>query len=101
MAWNGPVSDVVRTRRLVVVDEEGRDRIVAEVKGNVAEVTAVMDDSQPGRTTGVALMAEERPEPGAVLGLHLSVDDDVIAEVVTHRQTGDWRVTSWTVGDGD
>lgn len=55
--WVAGLGHEVRTRRLVVHDEEGRDRIVGEVCCGTAEVRVELGGEVPGDRSAVVLVA--------------------------------------------
>lgn len=60
------------TRRLVVVDEQGRPRITAEVAGEVAELRVELAGTAPGHGTAVVCFAApEDPATGLSAGVGL------------------------------
>ena len=81
----------VVTRRLTVVDERGRSRLVAEVVGDTMELRLELPDAPPGRRSAVVVHASPAPaagpaglpgEPAIVplLGIQLWADGDAVAE---------------------
>lgn len=100
-----PVADEVRCRRLVIVDEGGAERIVAEVNHNGATVRA----SAPGlgeHPVSVAMVAGSQSStapgggPFVAAGLYLdgAVDDAHAALDVMQRNSDDDTTTALDVG---
>jgi hypothetical protein len=83
----------VRTRRLVVEDERGVERIVAEVVDGGAELRLELGGRTPGRRSMVLLYSLDGDrELGAALGLQLWVDGNVAFECDLWRDLGGaWR----------
>lgn len=71
-----------RTARLVVVDEAGRERLVATARGAALELELGMAGSRPGRSSEVLVFAVDGREgwPGG-LGVQLWVDGSVAREL--------------------
>lgn len=82
------ILDELRVRRLTVVDEHGVERVVAEVKRGAAELRVEL----PGEAI-VTLVAASDLHLGPIAGLHLSADGDSVAELLTFREDGQWKVT--------
>lgn len=86
----------VRTRRLVVVDDLGRPRIVARVVRGMAEVVVEGAETGPGERTGVALFATGGPGPkggaggelGEGLGVQVWVHGDPVVEMEAWQEDG-------------
>src|SRR5262245_41577096 len=72
----------VRKQRIVLVDDDGTERMVAEVNGSTAVLRLELPGSAAGRTTGLLLFttsgSAERP-PG--FGVQLWADGNAIAEL--------------------
>lgn len=76
------LSTEVRTRRLVVTDDEGRDRIVGEVVDGVTELRLDLPGRAAGRGTAVLVFANpgsERLGPG--IGVQLWHEGDCVDEL--------------------
>ncbi len=72
----------VRTRRLTLVDEDGRERLVAEMVGSVAELRFDLPGLPPGRRTSLLLFAvPEQLDWCAGLGVQLWVDGNLVDEL--------------------
>src|SRR5882762_10115072 len=72
----------LHTRRLVLADEEGHERIVMHTERGVAEVRIVVPGREPGRSCMVALFAspsEGDTSPG--VGIQVWADGDTVAEL--------------------
>jgi hypothetical protein len=71
----------VRTARLVIADDHGRERIAAELVDDVAELRISLP-STVGRRTGVLVFAipGHRDLPSGI-GLQLWVDGDLVREL--------------------
>lgn len=69
----------LRTRRVVVVDDDDVERVVLSAVNRTGSVL-VRVDGEPGRTTGLELYASALPDEDPVLGLvevrHGDVVDD-------------------------
>ena len=89
--------DEVRTRQLVVVDDEDRPRIVGEVFGEVAELRLElpMFDERPGSELLLFAVANERPGPvdlGPAVGLQLRAQGNSVFELDAWPDAdGVWR----------
>lgn len=93
---NPQVADEMRIRRLVVVDDAGRERIVAEVLADgTAELRVIVPDAPPGRTSGVTLVAGEAEGSGTIVSVHVAGDGDTQAEVYARRDAESWRGRVW------
>ena len=95
-------TEEVRTRRLVICDEEDRARIVATVDRGMAEVRVAVDPDDD-RFTGVVLAAGH-PDYGPVIGLHLFAGgNEVTSFVVVVGPGREWRTylpgTGTTAGE--
>jgi hypothetical protein len=91
-------SDEIRTRRLAVVDEDGTERIVAEVVRSMAEVRVALPEID-GHTGSLQLYAAEhdgRGHLGPMLGLQLWVDGNVRAGIDVWPGDGRWKSTIYT-----
>ena len=73
--------------RLLIVDDEGTERIVAEVVANQAEVRICLPG---GRGTEVLLYAGSDQELGRALGVQLWADGNAYVEVNLRRDGDDW-----------
>jgi hypothetical protein len=86
-----PVSDEIRTRRLVIVNRDGAPRVVAEVRRGTAEIRVVHPDSR----AEVVLHAgcPELPDAPPSCGLHVRVEGDSLVEIdAAPGSDGMWRV---------
>ena len=89
--------DEVRTRHLVVVDEEDHPRIVGEVFGDVAELRLELPslDAQPGPELLLFAVAHEHPGPvdlGPAVGLQLRAGGAAVFELDAWPESdGVWR----------
>jgi hypothetical protein len=91
-------SDEVRTRRLVIVDDDGTDRIVAEVRRSIAEVRVALPDID-GHTGSVQIYAAEhdgKGELGPMLGVQAWADGNVRAGIDVWLEEGRWRSTVYS-----
>jgi hypothetical protein len=87
----------LRTRRLVVVDAEGHERIVGEVCQGTAELRLEIPGGRPGSRSAVVLFASPLvpgPDPGGAgfgpaVGIQLWAEGDAVAEI-----------DAWPDGDG-
>ena len=86
--------DEVRTRRLVVLDRQDRERIVGEVVDGVAEVRMNLPAAINAPRTGLLLFTH--PGDGAfqfgpAIGVQLWVDGDAVMELTLGRDdSGGW-----------
>jgi hypothetical protein len=72
----------VRTRRLVVFDDGQRERMVAEVVGDVLEVRVDLPPANPGRRTALLCFTAPADDTlSAGLGAQLWVDGDLVGEL--------------------
>lgn len=85
----------LRTRRLVVVDDEGVERVVASVTAGMAEVRVLLDAVVRGRPSGVSLFAGTDADGVSVVGLALVADGDSVAEVLARREADGWSLSRW------
>lgn len=78
--------DEVRTRRLVLVDDQEEERVIAGVDGEVAEVRVRVPHQAGLPSTEVALFAAPAGTllPSGV-GVQLWADGDVVAELTWWR----------------
>lgn len=88
--------DVVVARRVVVVDEHGRPRLVAETAGDTIELRLEVPGGAAGRRSAVVLHASGTPGTGGpdapLLGLQLWADGEVLAELdAWPGADGRWR----------
>lgn len=83
----------VRTSRLVVVDDRGRERIVAEVDSDPAESAAIVQvRAADGPDTWVGMFAANIMEGGhPVAQVDLSVDGTIHSQLVAAPSGGFWR----------
>jgi hypothetical protein len=86
-----PFVPEVRTRRLVVADDDDRPRIVAEVVHGVAELKVFGEDPEMHVLVYAGPVAAEGT---AGLGLELFVRGDSVARVHAWADGRDWH---WTV----
>lgn len=96
-----PTVDEIRTRRLVVVDDGGAERIVAEVAGSMAEVRVALPDVD-GHTGSVQIYAAEHDgqgDLGPMLGLQVWADGNVRAGIDVWPEDGRWRVITYPPDD--
>jgi len=83
--------DEIRTRRLVVTDDGGSPRIVAEVIDGIAELRASTGDPQ----THVLLYAGPgKDDDSEAIGIELFIEGNSVARVHAWSQSGCWR---WNV----
>jgi hypothetical protein len=96
----GALGAEVRTRRLVVVDDDGNERIVGEVVRATAEFRLELPGGESGTHTAVVLFASpvamgidpDEGDLGATIGLHLWAEGDAITEVdAWPGEDGRWR----------
>jgi hypothetical protein len=93
----GCLADEVRTRQLVVVDEEGRPRIVAEVFADVAELRLELPDPKTGEGPEILLFAVSSSHPGPLelgpgIGLQLRAGGHAVFELDAWPEAdGVWR----------
>jgi hypothetical protein len=92
----GGLADEVRTRQLIVVDEEDRPRIVGEVFGDAAELRIELPGA--GSISGPELVlfgvSEGHPtgdELGAAVGFQLRANGQALFEVDAVPSAGRWR----------
>ncbi len=82
----------IRTRRLVVVDDSGAERIIAEVANGQAELrVALSERGQP--STGALLYAAPNAgdiDLGPMLGLQLRADGNAYVEVNLSKEDDRW-----------
>jgi hypothetical protein len=87
----------VRTRQLIVVDEQDHPRIVGEVFGDVAELRLELPGtpSEPGPELLLFAVARSHPGPsdlGSALGLQLRTADGTLFEIdAWPDEHGAWR----------
>lgn len=82
----------IRTRRLVVTDGEGTDRIVGEVVGTTAELRLGLPGSPEGRRTSVLVFANPGDKAvalGCGVGLQVWLEGDVVHELAAWREMED------------
>jgi hypothetical protein len=82
----------IRTRRLVVTDADGRDRIVAEVVGTTAELRVDLPEgTTDGRSSVLCFANPGDPEMdlGWGLGVQLWVEGNIVDEMT------DWWGLEW------
>jgi hypothetical protein len=88
-------SDEVRTRRLVIVDSDGTQRIVGEIASGCAELRIELP-GEPGSHSGVVIYAIAGDErvPAASIGIQLWARGDSVAEFeASPDDSGEWRPT--------
>jgi hypothetical protein len=72
----------VRTSRLVIVDDDNHERVVAEVLDGVLELRIDLPSSTPGRRTGLLIFSiPEQPELCAGFGLQLWANGNIVNEL--------------------
>ncbi|MBV9659895.1 MAG: hypothetical protein JO337_01920 [Acidimicrobiales bacterium] len=72
----------METRRLAVVDDQGHERLVAELVDGVAELRFDLPGPPPGRRTSLLLFAVPRqPDWCAGLGVQLWVEGNLVEEM--------------------
>jgi hypothetical protein len=79
------LSEESRTRRLVVTDEAGKERIVGEVVGAAAELRLDLPGSQEARRTSVLVFAnpgDEATALGSGVGVQLWSVGNMVHELV-------------------
>ncbi|HVC25449.1 MAG TPA: hypothetical protein VND23_06820 [Acidimicrobiales bacterium] len=82
----------VRTRRLVVVDDDGDERVVAEVADGHAELRLDLPRGQRGQRSSVLIFATPpSAELGEGVGLQLWGDGDSLLELCAWRSGGRWN----------
>ena len=84
--------DEVRIRRLVIVDDAGQERIVAEVTRGHAEVRLLLADCRRGHESMVALSAGSDSLFGPMVGVHLWAEGEQLGWFSAWRDAADpWR----------
>jgi hypothetical protein len=84
----------VRTRRLVVTDDDGQRRIVAEVVHGHADLRVQMADAARGEGSMVMLSAGSDPGLGPMVGVHLWAEGNRVAGFSAWRDdTEGWRTS--------
>lgn len=83
----------IRTRRLVVVDDVGNERITLEVdEFDVAQVSVVPMPPPPGSTTAVVLFAIPASDrSGTGVGVELWCDGNSVGGINAWFEDGDWH----------
>jgi hypothetical protein len=94
----------VRTRRLVVHDDTGSPRIIAEVLNGVAELRVELGPSPAGAGPAVLVFAADGAGGdlglGPAVGVHVWADGDAVVELGASPDAGGrWR-PGLQVGDG-
>ncbi|MGH9091292.1 MAG: hypothetical protein ACRDZR_07955 [Acidimicrobiales bacterium] len=89
-------TEEVRTRRLVVVDEVGEERIVATVDRGQATLQVLVAGCPDGEETMVDISAGDDPEFGPSIGVHLCARGDEVAVFTVWRDDA----TPWREGAG-
>jgi hypothetical protein len=85
-------TEEIRTRRLVVVDEAGEERIVATVKRGMATLRVLVAGGAPGEETMVDISAGHDSEFGPSIGVYLCARGDEMAVFSAWRDdTTPWR----------
>lgn len=96
----GAMGVEVRTRRMVVVDNDGNERIVGEVCHATTELRLDLPGGEPGAHTAVVLFATPvaaEPEPeeiglGPAIGIQLWAEGDAVTEIDAWLDhDGRWR----------
>lgn len=84
----------IRTRRLVVTDSDGSDRIVGEVVDGHAELRLDLPGTAaPARSSVLVFSAPERGELGEGVGIQLWLRGETVLEVAAWRETdGRWTL---------
>ena len=85
-----------RTRRLVVVDEAGEPRIVATVVRGQATLRVLVAGCPHGEETMVDISADDGPEFGPSIGVHLCARGDEMAVFTVWRDD----LSPWREGAG-
>ncbi|HVX23207.1 MAG TPA: hypothetical protein VHB02_17835 [Acidimicrobiales bacterium] len=88
-----PPADEVRTRRLVIVDQDGTERIVAEVVKSIAEVRVALPEID-GHTGSAQLYAAEHDGQGGfgpMIGLQIWADGNVRAGLDVWPEGWGWK----------
>jgi hypothetical protein len=91
--------DEVRTRRLVVTDDGGRERLVAEIRGSTMELRLTARQTGDGSRPAALLYVTEgraigssRFDLGPAVGLQLWADGDAVAELdAWPDESGTWH----------
>lgn len=99
MAWETPANlDEVRTRRLVLVDENGAERIVAEVVRSIAEVRVALPgvDGHHGSAQLYAAEHDGKLGLGPMLGLQIWADGNVRVGIDVWPEDGQWKSAVYT-----
>ena len=89
----GDLIPEVRTRRLVVVDDDGHERIVGEVVSGYAELRLDLPGTAPERSTSLLLFASDvrGNDQGPSLGFQLWIDGDSVLGFSAHEEgSGVW-----------
>lgn len=89
----------VRTRRLVVTDSAGAERLVAEVRGSTMELRLMTGPSGDGsRPTAILYVTDGGPGPrgsivlGPAVGLQLWAEGDAVVELdAWPSEDGSWH----------
>lgn len=84
-------SEELRTRRLVVVDRDGAERIVGAVVDGTAELSVVLGDPPPHRTGVVLFASPPSPLTDAGIGLQVWAEGDAQGELASWSDRGGWR----------
>ena len=95
------IASELRTRRLVVVDEHGRERIVGEIVAGHCELRLDLPDLAAARRSSVLVYSSpERHELGEGVGLQVWAGGDAVWDVAAWRDgNGDWALRQSTPGD--
>lgn len=85
--------EVVRTRKLEVIDDEGAARIVGEVVDGAAELRLHLVAGHKAQEASVVIYCcPDRDDLGAALGIQIWAGGNVIAELdVWEHRPGSWR----------
>lgn len=87
----------VRTRRLVVTDEGGLERIVGEVAGTHAEFRIALADNAPGKQSMVVITAGADPDFGQVLAVELWAEGNQVVGLQAWKEgSGPWHTEADT-----
>lgn len=86
------LSSELRTRRLVVVDERGRERIVGEAVAGHCELRLDLPGEPEARRSALLLYSSpERHELGEGVGLQLWAGGDAVWDLAAWRESnGEW-----------
>lgn len=85
-------SEETRTRRLVVTDEAGKERIVGEVVGTTAELRLDLPGPQEDRRTSVLVFAnpgDKATNLGSGVGIQVWLNGEMVDELSVWRGLGE------------